>query len=107
MRREDFKYVSQNPGIYLIIDEVNNRYFVGRTAKLKKAIQTHFENCQSGRYSNVPLYDCMNADTLDNFSFQILCEIWSYPDKQWLDVILDKQLSLCKKAWNAEVIDLS
>ena len=106
MREIDFKYVSQNPGIYRIVNEKNGHSFVGRTSKLKKALKTHLDNVASGRYTNVPLYDEMKADGIDEFSFEVLAEYYKYPNKEWLDNALEFNLTAYCEALKADKIDL-
>lgn len=107
MKKEDFKYVKQIPGIYRIVNKKTGHSFVGRTMKLKKALIAHLDNVESKRYSNVSMYDEMMQDGLDSFNFEILSALWAFPGKEWLNDTLDMQLHMFSRMFNAEVIDLS
>lgn len=71
LNKENIKTVSTFPGIYLIINDLNNKKYIGQSINLKSRLLKHCEKSSHIRYDN-PLYRAVLKYGLDNFSFQIV-----------------------------------
>lgn len=71
LNKENIKTVSTFPGIYLIVNDLNNKKYVGQSINLQKRLLKHCEQSSHIRYNN-PLYRAVLKYGLNNFSFEIL-----------------------------------
>lgn len=71
LSKENAKIISEFPGIYLIINDINGKKYVGQSINLRKRLIKHCERCCHKRFDN-PLYRAILKYGLDNFSFEIL-----------------------------------
>ena len=60
------------PSIYLIINKVNNKLYVGSTINPVKRWSTHKWNCSHNQYPNLAIYRAMNKYGVENFSFEVI-----------------------------------
>lgn len=71
LNRENVKTISTFPGIYLIVNDSNNKKYIGQSINLRSRLLKHCERSSHIRYNN-PLYRAVLKYGLDNFSFEIL-----------------------------------
>ena len=71
LNKENIKTISEFPGIYLIINDINGKKYIGQSINLRKRLIKHCERCCHKRFDN-PLYRAILKYGLDNFSFEIL-----------------------------------
>lgn len=61
-------------GIYIIINNINNKKYIGKSNNIKRRIQEHMNPYEQKRTPNKPLYLAFNKYGIENFSFDILEE---------------------------------
>lgn len=81
-------------GVYLIINKINNRKYVGSSSNIYKRWRTHINNSKSvtSKYYDYPLYTDFRKYGINNFEFVIL-ETCSDKDKIDLERHYYKSLS--------------
>ena len=65
------KEIPTKPGVYLITNTVNNKYYIGQAINLRNRLKSHISNYTNKRYDN-PLYRAFNKYGLDKFTYQLL-----------------------------------
>lgn len=58
-------------GIYLITNNINHKFYIGQSIRLRKRLKAHFNHYKIEKYQN-PLYRAFNKYGLDNFKYSIL-----------------------------------
>lgn len=65
------KEIPTKPGVYLIINTVNSKCYIGQAINLRNRLKSHISNYTNKRYDN-PLYRAFNKYGLDKFTYQLL-----------------------------------
>lgn len=75
-KRTIYKKLRGKSGVYLFINNINNKLYVGSSLTLSSRMTRHFYQANSTKNSNIILYRAMKKYKLDNFSLAILelCE---------------------------------
>ena len=89
LKTEPMKYL--NSGIYMIVNKVNNKRYIGQAVDLIKRKREHL----SGKKSNIPLQRAIEKYGIENFEFIVLeylpkdKEILTKAEQKWLDFYKD------------------
>lgn len=68
------KQITNNAGIYIFRNILNNKYYVGQAIRIRKRLISHIGNYNKARYDN-PLYRAFSKYGLENFEYIILKEL--------------------------------
>lgn len=73
---KDIKNIPKISGIYIIKNDINNKFYIGSTVNLCKRITTHIGKLKTNQHVNSHLQGAVNKYGINNFSFKILviCE---------------------------------
>jgi GIY-YIG catalytic domain. len=71
MTKKEILNITSNPGIYLLHNISNNKYYVGQAINLKKRLLHHLSNLNTMRY-DAPIYKAIHKYGIENFSIKIL-----------------------------------
>lgn len=74
MTKEELKQIPKCSGIYLFINKINGKCYVGQAIDLRKRLQHHLNNLKHNRY-NTPLYKAFNKYGVDNFNLKIIKQL--------------------------------
>lgn len=83
------KQITNNAGIYIFRNILNNKYYVGQAIRIRKRLISHIGNYKNSRYDN-PLYRAFSKYGLENFEYNILKELegTDYKEiKEQLDIL--------------------
>lgn len=61
-----------NSGIYIIVNIINNKFYIGSTINLKRRFYNHKSSLKYNKHENARLQHAWNKYGSENFSFQIL-----------------------------------
>ena len=75
------KQITNNAGIYIFKNIINNKYYVGQAIRIKKRLVSHIGNFNNSRCDN-PLYRAFSKYGLENFEYQVLEDIEGSDYKQ-------------------------
>lgn len=90
-KRDIYKQLKGKSGVYLFINNITNKLYVGSSIVLSRRMASHFYHVNSIKNTNIILYRAMRKYKLENFSFAILefCKsdiiICSDLEKKWID----------------------
>lgn len=68
------KQITNNAGIYIFRNILNNKYYVGQAIRIRKRLISHIGNYNKARYDN-PLYRAFSKYGLENFEYTVLKEL--------------------------------
>lgn len=85
-------------GIYMIINSIDNKIYIGQSINIKKRFQSHKQKLKSNTHYNIHLQNAWNKYGEDNFYFTILCEC----EKEKLNE-LEEYYIFCLDATNLEI----
>jgi len=85
-----------NSGIYIITNNINNKYYIGSSCNLKKRFSEHKRKLLQNKHENDILQKAINKYGLDYFSFNILM----YCNKNDLLFYEQRFLTLYKPEYN-------
>jgi hypothetical protein len=71
-KRDIYKNLKGKSGVYLFINKITNKLYVGSSIILSKRMASHFYHANSNKDTNVILYRAMRKYKLENFSLAIL-----------------------------------
>lgn len=76
MKLSEFDNLEDIPGIYVIHNNVNDKYYVGQTIRLRTRIQDHYSTAISKKCENqrkrMLLYKAIEKHGIDNFDLQVI-----------------------------------
>ncbi len=90
-KRDIYKQLKGKSGVYLFINKITNKLYVGSSITLARRMASHFYHANSNKDTNIILYRAMRKYKLENFSLAILefCNsdiiICSDLEKKWID----------------------
>ena len=90
-KRDIYKQLKGKAGVYLFINKITNKLYVGSSIILSKRMASHFYHANSNKDTNIILYRAMRKYNLENFSLAILefCKsdiiVCSDLEKKWID----------------------
>ena len=90
-KRDIYKELKGKAGVYLFINKITNKLYVGSSIILSKRMASHFYHANSNKDTNIILYRAMRKYNLENFSLAILefCKsdiiVCSDLEKKWID----------------------
>ena len=91
-KRDIYKQLKGKAGVYLFINNITNKLYVGSSIVLSKRMASHFYHANSSKDTNIILYRAMRKYKLENFSLAILefCSpdiiACSDLEKKWIDL---------------------
>lgn len=65
-------YFEQDSGIYKIINNINNKVYIGSSDQLYKRFQSHKSGLINNKHDNPHLQNSFNKYGINNFSFEII-----------------------------------
>lgn len=71
MCKEDLIDIYEQPGIYMIQNNINNKCYIGQSINLHTRLLHHINNSINNRY-NAPIYRAIKKYGIENFSVYIL-----------------------------------
>jgi ABC-type glucose/galactose transport system permease subunit len=71
-KRDIYKQLKGKAGVYLIINNLTGKLYVGSSIVLSKRMASHFYHANSSKETNIILYRAMRKYKLENFSLTIL-----------------------------------
>ena len=90
-KRDIYKQLKGKSGVYLFINNLTGKLYVGSSIVLSKRMASHFYHANSSKDSNIILYRAMRKYKIENFSLAILefCKsdiiVCSDLEKKWID----------------------
>jgi len=90
-KRDIYKQLKGKAGVYLFINKITNKLYVGSSIILSKRMASHFYHANSNKDTNIILYRALRKYKLENFSLAILefCKsdiiVCSDLEKKWID----------------------
>ena len=90
-KRNIYKQLKGKAGVYLFINNLTSKLYVGSSIVLSKRMASHFYHANSNKDTNIILYRAMRKYKLENFSLAILefCKseiiVCSDLEKKWID----------------------
>lgn len=72
MKMKDFKKFKNIAGIYKIINNINNKIYIGSSSDMYKRLMCHFSELRGNYHKNKKLQNSYNTHGLENFSINIL-----------------------------------
>jgi len=90
-KRNIYKELKTKSGVYLFINNITGKLYVGSSIVLSRRMASHFYHANSKKETNIILYRAMRKYKLENFSLAILefCNsdiiICSDLEKKWID----------------------
>ena len=91
-KRDIYKQLKGKAGVYLFINNLTSKLYVGSSIVLSKRMASHFYHANSSKDTNIILYRAMRKYKLENFSLAILefCSpdiiACSDLEKKWIDL---------------------
>jgi len=88
-------------GIYKIINNINNDFYIGSAKDLDKRKVNHFNNLKANRHINTHLQNAVNKYGIENFKFEkiVFCPIeYNIKMEQWFINNLKPHYNICKIA---------
>lgn len=70
IEKEYLKNKDLNSGIYIIINILNNKKYIGSSCRLKKRIREHLRDLINGNHINIKLQNSINKYGLENFEIK-------------------------------------
>ncbi|MDO4189959.1 MAG: GIY-YIG nuclease family protein, partial [Lachnospiraceae bacterium] len=89
MTSENIRLVPHKPGIYCIVNTINNKKYIGQSVDLGLRLRTHYRNSITNRYSERHLYKAMTKYSIQSFSFYIIEYIEDIVDRKELKALLN------------------
>jgi hypothetical protein len=71
-KRDIYKQLKGKAGVYLFINNLTGKLYVGSSIVLSKRMASHFYHANSSKDTNIILYRAMRKYKLENFSLAIL-----------------------------------
>lgn len=98
-------------GIYMIINKVNNKKYIGSSRNLTQRRRSHLYKLRHGKHENNHLQNAFNKYGEENFKFDIIeeCSIEDLAKKEnenikeWKTLLRDKGYNISPKTGNKEV----
>jgi group I intron endonuclease len=90
-KRDIYKQLKGKSGVYLFINNLTGKLYVGSSIVLSKRMASHFYHANSSKDTNIILYRAMKKYKIENFSLAILefCKsdiiVCSDLEKKWMD----------------------
>jgi len=90
-KRDIYKQLKGKSGIYLFINNLTGKLYVGSSIVLSKRMASHFYHANSSKDTNIILYRAMRKYKIENFSLAILefCKsniiVCSDLEQKWID----------------------
>jgi group I intron endonuclease len=90
-KRDIYKQLKGKAGVYLFINNLTGKIYVGSSIVLSKRMASHFYHANSSKETKIILYRAMRKYKLENFSLAILefCKpdviVCSDLEKKWID----------------------
>lgn len=90
-KRDIYKQLKGKAGVYLFINNLTGKLYVGSSIVLSKRMASHFYHANSSKETYIILYRAMRKYKLENFSLAILefCKpdviVCSELEKKWID----------------------
>lgn len=69
---KDWKDTTRTNGIYLILNKINNKWYVGSSCRIEKRWIRHRSDLNNNRHDNIKLQRAWNKYGKDNFEFHIV-----------------------------------
>ena len=81
-----------SPGIYKIVNILNNKLYLGSTINLKKRWHNHYRGLKAGKGINKILQNAWNKYGENNFNFEVLEIIeGKYSEDKLRDILIEKE----------------
>lgn len=97
---------SNNPGVYIIENNLNNRFYIGSANNIKRRWKEHKSDLRSNKHKNIFLQNDWNKCGEQAYSFSVI-EVTSKSEQslveqEWIDRLFDNELcyNLSKNALN-------
>ena len=71
-KRDIYKQLKDHAGVYLFINNLTSKLYVGSSIVLSKRMASHFYHANSSKETNIILYRAMRKYKIENFSLAIL-----------------------------------
>lgn len=68
------KYITDSPGVYIIVNNINNKFYLGCSNNIRKRKNLHWHKLRKNSHRNTYLQRAVNKYGIDNFSFVVIQE---------------------------------
>ena len=72
----NFSKFENKPGIYKIVNTINNRVYIGQSKKIRNRLKTHYKQLIENKHYNSDLQMSWNRYKEEQFSFELCCYIY-------------------------------
>lgn len=80
-----------NPGIYMIINKINNKRYIGSATRLKERWRGHRSLLKRNKHFNSHLQNAWNEYGEEQFEFKVLEEIENFTESSLTDLLIEKE----------------